>query len=300
MNLGPEHYCRAPSVSVIVPTHRRPELLRRALDAAVQQTRAPAEIVVVDDADDVRSRDVVRSVAAHCSFPIRYIGYRGGSGVSMSRNIGVRESSGSAIALLDDDDYWDPQYLSNATQRLRDRQIDAVVTWRAGGLEGSLRDYRNPPERLTTRQVVASNPGVVGSNIVVRRAALVAIGGFDEMLPVSNDIDFFVRFLASGHGYAVIDAPLVFVGNARGPRLIDADPRRIAGMTRYLAKHGATMTRMQRLDYRRRILRVRLRMRRDLAAVRWRRILYTLGILALSKPEGRKDVQRVLALVRSA
>jgi len=287
------------AATVVIPTHLRPDMLHRAVRSVLAQTVQPAEVIVVDDACDPATRTLVHDVGKDAAVSMRYVENTRCIGVSASRNRGADVASCDVLAFLDDDDCWAPRYLARATSRLGESGADAVVTWRTDGAEGSLRAYRNPGEGLTVRQTVASNPGVVGSNIVVRRMAFDALGGFDESLPVSNDIDFFVRFLDAGRRYAVVDTPLVLVGNAPGPRLIDADQRRISGMTRYFAKHRAAMSRMQRLDYRRRILRARLRMRRDLAAVRWRRILYTLGVLALSKPEGRKDVQRVLALLRN-
>lgn len=285
--------------SVVIPTHHRTRLLRRALESVTMQTLQPLEVVVVDDVKDNATRAAVREVSERCGLSVRYIGYRGGGGVSASRNLGVRAAHGALVALLDDDDYWAPTYLARAVRRLYDTDADAVVTWRADGIEGSLRTYRNPPEGLTAHRVVAANPGVVGSNIVLRRDVFERMGGFDESLAVSNDVDFFVRFLEGHHRYAVVPEPLVLVGNVPGPRLTDADQRRIEGMRRYLAKHAHRMTAVQRIDYRRRVRRATMRMRRDAASGRWRRVLYTAGVLALSRPEGRKDVQRVMALLRS-
>ena len=39
-------------VSVIIPTHNRPELLQEALSSVLEQTVRPAEIIIVDDASD--------------------------------------------------------------------------------------------------------------------------------------------------------------------------------------------------------------------------------------------------------
>ena len=58
-------------VSVVVPTYKRPALLRRCLEALLAQTlpRSLYEIVVVDDGRDELSRQVVQSLAASVGAP---------------------------------------------------------------------------------------------------------------------------------------------------------------------------------------------------------------------------------------
>lgn len=286
-------------LSVVIPTHRRPRLLEQAVTSVLRQTRSPDEVIVVDDADDAATRAVVdrlvRSPAG--ADRLRYIANHDSVGASSSRNLGARVAGGDVIALLDDDDRWAPGYLAAAVGRLAATGADAVVTWRSGG-EMSLRPFLNPPEGLTAGQVITRNPGVVGSNICVRREVFRNLDGFDEALPVSNDLDFFVRFLQQGHRYAVVDRPLVVVGDPEGSRLIDADRRRMRGLQAYLRKHRAAMGPLQRLELRRRIARVGMRAHHDALPWGWRKALSKAGVLLLSRPQGRGGVRRAIRLLR--
>jgi len=288
------------TVSVVIPTHRRPELVRRAVDSVMRQSWQPAEVLVVDDADDAGTRTAVADIAPEMhgsTARLRYVSNRDG-GVSSSRNRGAAIARGSIIALLDDDDYWACDYLEHAIGQLVTSGADAVVTWRADGAEGSLRSYRQPRPGLTAGEVVATNPGVVGSNICVYRSVYRKLGGFDENLPVSNDIDFFVRFLQAGFRYCVVEKRLVLVGNVTGPRLIDADQRRVDGMRDYYHKHYELFTPLGHLEMRRKIIRTTLRMRRAALPRGGRRMVYTLGTIALARPRGVNGFRRLLALLK--
>jgi glycosyltransferase involved in cell wall biosynthesis len=92
------------SVSIIIPTYNRSEVLRKTLDAYAAQTgdHRILELLVVDDG----SRDDTRSVVEQCtlaaSFPIRYI-YQENRGLAAARNHGIREASGELLLFGDDD-----------------------------------------------------------------------------------------------------------------------------------------------------------------------------------------------------
>lgn len=92
-----------PLVSVVIPTYKRAQLLRKAIISALAQEKAgelfEMEIIVVDDC----SPDNTAQVAAE--FPqIQYLRLAKNSGASGARNAGIRRARGKYVALLDDDD----------------------------------------------------------------------------------------------------------------------------------------------------------------------------------------------------
>jgi glycosyltransferase involved in cell wall biosynthesis len=84
------------TVSVIIPTHARPDLLPRAVDSA-RQAGADVEIIVVDDASTDATPEVCKN-ATSSTFESKK------SGRGRRRNIGIFVSSSEYIAFLDDDD----------------------------------------------------------------------------------------------------------------------------------------------------------------------------------------------------
>ncbi|MFA7440168.1 MAG: glycosyltransferase family 2 protein [Sphingomonadaceae bacterium] len=98
------------TVSVIIPTYNVAATVRRSIESAQGQTVSPHEIIVVDDASQDETRDVVRAMAA--SDPrIHLIESAVNGGPSVARNLGIDAAAGKRIALLDADDIWKPERL---------------------------------------------------------------------------------------------------------------------------------------------------------------------------------------------
>ena len=85
-------------VSVIIPTHNRPDLLPRAVESA-RAAGTDVEIVIVDDASTDATAYVCRELS-----DIKYVRVERNQGVAGARNIGIFASTGEYVAFLDDDD----------------------------------------------------------------------------------------------------------------------------------------------------------------------------------------------------
>ncbi len=94
-------------ISVIIPAFNRAWTLKRAVDSALAQDYRHREIIVVDDG----STDGTRELLAEYKDEIRVLA-QANKGVSAARNLGIQESRGSFIALLDSDDAWEKNKLS--------------------------------------------------------------------------------------------------------------------------------------------------------------------------------------------
>ncbi len=101
---------QAPGFSVIIPTHRRAQLLERALSSVRQQgVEADVEIVVVSDAVDAATDAVCTRWLTGCDAFVRR---NGAPGPSASRNLGLRLATGRHVLFLDDDDALSPGFLA--------------------------------------------------------------------------------------------------------------------------------------------------------------------------------------------
>jgi glycosyltransferase involved in cell wall biosynthesis len=233
----------------IIPTHGRPGHLSRSLDSALQQTLAPAEVIVVDDLDDGPTAAIVQVSALRTEVPLRRIVNRTNPGASGSRNAGAAASSADFIAFLDDDDAWRPEYLARAMAALERTGADAVVS----GLcrikhDGSIQPIVIPPRAEIEPRLFEKNFGMTGSNMVIRRAAFERIGGFDTALPVFNDWDFLIRMVAGGVEYAVVPDMTVEWREHEGDRISTPSLRRADGIERFIAKHADAMPSLNRRD----------------------------------------------------
>src|SRR5207302_3070250 len=99
-----ERMVSRPALSVIVPTYRRPKLLRRCLAALAEQDvgRETFEIVVADDGSGDSTEDVL-SAAGHTIPNLRWTTLKENAGPATARNRAVGEARGGVLLFLDDD-----------------------------------------------------------------------------------------------------------------------------------------------------------------------------------------------------
>ena len=104
---------KVPLISIIVPTYNRSELLRRAINSLLQQEtdgKFSYEIIIIDDASTDETREVIGEIIKRSPGLVRYV--RGeGKGYTCALNRGLAESHGDWVALFDDDELADPDWL---------------------------------------------------------------------------------------------------------------------------------------------------------------------------------------------
>lgn len=239
------------SVSVVIPTTAaRPSLMARALESVKRQGALVGEVIIVVDADEP-ARRVVESVRGAV-----VVGGHGQRGVSAARNLGAEVARCPVLAFLDDDDAWKEGYLSRVLGREPDFDV-ALTAFEKHSARG-VAPEKVPPAELVASAFLVANPGLRGSNLVIRRMAYRSVGGFDESLPAFNDLDFGIRLAASGPWrYRRVVEPLVEFHSHPGPRLSTAgcDANRL-GMRRFLDKHRERMSADQLEAFRLRALRL--------------------------------------------
>jgi len=97
---------RNSTVTAVIPTHNRPQLVERAVRSALAQEYDDLEVVVVVDGPDGATEKVLTDIK-HCRLRIIVLPKQVGG--ARARNLGVQAAWGDWIALLDDDDEWFPE-----------------------------------------------------------------------------------------------------------------------------------------------------------------------------------------------
>jgi glycosyltransferase involved in cell wall biosynthesis len=101
-------FTKEPLVTVVIPTHKRPAALLRAVRSALSQTHREIEVLVVIDGQNVETLNVLSFID---DFRVRIIQLDSNRGPGEARNAGVAEANGEWVAFLDDDDEWFPEKL---------------------------------------------------------------------------------------------------------------------------------------------------------------------------------------------
>jgi glycosyltransferase involved in cell wall biosynthesis len=202
MNQDPKKTDRA--VSIICPVAGPAPFLESTLASVLMQTTSDWEMILIDNGCD---RDL--KVIAPCDARIRVLN-EPQRGIAIARNTGLRSATGRFIAFLDSDDLWEPEKLALQAAHLKSFPEDAGV-YSAFDLidEGGTRtgDGWAPP-RITHRGLCRAEGIITGSNIMVRRSVLNALGPLNETLATSDDADLLFRVTLE-HRLAFIDRVLL-------------------------------------------------------------------------------------------
>jgi len=112
--------------SVLLPTFRRPEGLRRAARSVfAQRTDFSVELVVVDNSPEYGARDVLTALQAEAPIPVRSAHERR-AGIAFARNALVRSAQGEVLAWLDDDQEATQGWLAALVSTLRAQHADVA------------------------------------------------------------------------------------------------------------------------------------------------------------------------------
>ncbi len=197
-----------PSVSIIIPTYNRADLICETLESIFAQTFCDYEIIVVDDGSD---QDIPATITT-AGHPINYqrIDH---AGQGAARNIGMHLAQGQYVTFLDSDDLWAPPFLKKMTAALADNPLAGWVycDYSTFDEQGELHPAYLPPAQKICGNLFAAllegNFLCVGG-LLFRRECFATVGGFDPELPPVEDWDLWLR-VARQYDAVYVDEPLV-------------------------------------------------------------------------------------------
>ncbi len=244
------------TVAVLVATSDRPALLgRRALPSIASQSRSPSRVVIVDDSGRdtaaARTERIVRDWRP-ADISVDFLRNRRTKGASGAWNSGLDHLLRTCgdprrihVAILDDDDRWDPRHLERCLAAVERHGLDMVAApfWRTG--EAAELCLEAPPPSLDIADFLSGNPGIQGSNMVVRLSALLEAGMFDESLPSCTDRDLCIRLAElPGLRYRTTSEPTVhhFACGSRKRLSTPGSSAKTTGLDRFFGKYGSRMS----------------------------------------------------------
>lgn len=206
-----------PLISVVIPVYNRASMLPVALRSVLAQTFGDFEIIVVDDGS---TDDVAAALGGFDAPCIKLLGHRRNRGAAAARNTGARAARGRFIAFLDSDDEWLPEKLARQLTIMESADgatkaccVSYVVTSGEGMPEvlvelAARRDWY--------RQMLLGCHVGPGTTLLVERACLEAVGGFDEDMRRLEDWDWMLRYTAR-YKLATTDEVLARVYRGKAP-----------------------------------------------------------------------------------
>ncbi len=199
---------QTPLISVIVPAYNAEKTIARTLDSVLAQTYSNFELLVIDDGSEDATLDIIKSVS---DYRLKVFSYPH-QGHSAARNHGLDQAVGEYVALIDADDLWTPDKLEAQLHALQSHPEAAVAYSWTNFIDQDDRFLRTGSyinvKGNVYRKLLGTNFIENGSNPLIRRSALTAVGKFDETLITSPDWDMWLR-LAARYGFVCVEAPQI-------------------------------------------------------------------------------------------
>jgi glycosyltransferase involved in cell wall biosynthesis len=192
-----------PLFSVIIPAYNRAGLIGQTLDSLLVQqdiAREDLEIIVVDDGSTDGTLDIVAGYGDR----VRIL-RQANRGPGAARNAGLRVAAGEYAAFLDSDDVWFPWTARTYASIIARNERPAFIAGRPL-VFGSPADLRPQQPTEDVKTAVFSDYLASGddwrwysaSSFVMRRDALLAVGGFTDEWVNAEDADAALRMGAAG------------------------------------------------------------------------------------------------------
>jgi len=193
-------------VSVIIPTFNRFSLISRAIDSVLNQTIKPFEIIVVDDGSSDNTSTFIKN-----NYKSVKLIKQNNLGVSKARNVGIKNSSGDWIALLDSDDEWEKNKLEVQIKSLSEYDYYSVCHTNEIWIRNGIRVNQKKRHQKYGGDIFDKCLDICRispSSIIFKKNIINEVGWFDEGLSICEDYDLWLRITAN-FKILFIDKPLV-------------------------------------------------------------------------------------------
>jgi len=196
-------------VTVIISTYNRQRLLRGALQSLINQRlpeRVYFEVVVIDDGSTDATAEVVGNASKDSPVPIRYLS-NSGKGQARATNLGIHATEARWIALFDDDQLADEQWLAQLLRTAESTGASCVGSRRVlRFLDGQEYNLGRTCRELLGEHVCDASDGQYPSNLfpeggsaLISRHVFDRVGYFEESLELGGyDTDFFRAARSAG------------------------------------------------------------------------------------------------------
>ncbi len=197
-----------PLISVVTPIYNGEKTIKETIKSILNQTFSDLELIVINDGSQDSTLKVISTIQDPRLKVLSYLN----SGVSASRNRGLAQATGEFISFIDADDLWTTNKLETQLRVLQENPQAAVAySWtdwidESGQILGKgsyITQEGNVFAQMLLNDFVAS-----GSNCLIRRQALIEVGGFDESLAHGEDWDLWLR-LAARYEFIAIPSPQI-------------------------------------------------------------------------------------------
>ena len=194
------------NISVVIPSYNRKDFLKRSIDSAINQTKKPLEIIVVDDGSTDGTETMIKS---DYDF-VKFIKQKN-KGVSAARNIGIEVSIGEWICFLDSDDEWKKDKLEKQINAMKSNPgykfFHSNEIWIKNGLRiNQKKKHKKYGGDIFDKCLDMCR--ISPSSVMINKTVFDEVGNFNEDLVVCEDYELWLR-ICDKYRVFFIDEPLI-------------------------------------------------------------------------------------------
>ena len=193
-------------ISVVIPSYNRKDFLKRSIDSAINQTKKPFEIIVVDDGSTDGTETMIKS---DYDF-VKFIKQKN-KGVSAARNIGIEVSIGEWICFLDSDDEWKKDKLEKQINAMKSNPgykfFHSNEIWIKNGIRiNQKKKHKKYGGDIFDKCLDMCR--ISPSSVMIDKTVFDEVGNFNENLVVCEDYELWLR-ICDKYRVFFIDEPLI-------------------------------------------------------------------------------------------
>lgn len=227
-------------ISIVIPTYKRVDRLRKLLDSICNQTYKNFEVIIIDDnSPNLDSYKVLVDEYQEKLNDLKFLVNENNMGAPHSRNRGILESKYNLLAFVDDDDEWEPLKLEKqmaALDKTEKSEIGIIYTWTTiKNGDDKIGEYKTTVDENHLDTLMQDN-FIPSPSVLVTKKAIVEAGVFDESLPSCQDWDMWIRILKLGYKVKVVQEFLT-IYNKHNLGSIGTSPKAKLGYKMFYKKH---------------------------------------------------------------
>ena len=191
----------APSVSVYMSVYNGEQFVAESIESVLAQTLTDFELVIVDDGSTDSTPDILRSFKDDRIVLLS----PGRMGVSAASNHALQRCRADLVARLDADDLMEPNRLERQLAFLAEHPdlggVASCYWWidETGVIRGAQDTPLQTREAVERQLAAGGRLGYAHSTLLLRREAVLAVGGYDSRFDSVEDVELCLRLYEAGH-----------------------------------------------------------------------------------------------------
>jgi GT2 family glycosyltransferase len=191
-------------ISICIPAYNAERFLSATLATVRGQQFKDWELIVTEDGSNDRTADIVHKFSATIAQPVQYIRHSKNQGLPATRNTGIDAACAEWIALLDSDDLWEANHLSELVNIAKAGSAAELI--HSGSILFDSETNCDLEVRAPTQEIVNGFPCslfegryiIQPSSVILKKSLWKRVGGFNPAFRYLEDREMWLRCARAG------------------------------------------------------------------------------------------------------